>query len=44
MIVCTVHRPHVREVKRVVATTDPEAFVVIGNSHQALGRGFAPLR
>jgi len=44
MIICTVHRPHVREVKRVVATTDPEAFVVIGNSHQALGRGFAPLR
>lgn len=43
LVLCTVYRPQVRELKRVVAAVDPEAFVVIGNAHQALGTGFRPL-
>jgi uncharacterized membrane-anchored protein YitT (DUF2179 family) len=43
MVICTVPRPQVREVKQLVAHIDPEAFVVIGNAHQALGSGFLPL-
>lgn len=43
MIFCTVYRPQVNELKRVVAEVDKKAFVVIGTAHQALGFGFTPL-
>lgn len=44
LVTCTVSRPQVTEVKRLVAEVDPEAFVTIAVGHQALGRGFIPLR
>lgn len=43
MLMCTVHRPQVNNIKNLVAQTDPKAFVIIGNAHQALGAGFSPL-
>ena len=44
MLMSTIYRPQVNEVKRIVANTDPDAFLTIGLSHQALGRGFTPFR
>ncbi len=44
MLYCAVHRPQVSELKRVVAQADENAFVVIGDAHQALGFGFVPLK
>lgn len=44
MLMCTVHRSRINDLKRAVANADPAAFLVIGNSHQALGTGFAPLQ
>ena len=32
------------ELKRVVASHDPHAFVIIGTTQQALGEGFTELR
>lgn len=43
MVMCTVYRPQVNLVKRVAADVEPEAFVTIGVSHQALGKGFKRL-
>lgn len=43
MLSCTIYRSQVNELRRVVAEVDPEAFVTIGISHQALGHGFLPL-
>jgi uncharacterized membrane-anchored protein YitT (DUF2179 family) len=44
MLLCTVYRPQVNDLKRIIATADPDAFVVIGTAHQALGYGFSPLK
>jgi uncharacterized membrane-anchored protein YitT (DUF2179 family) len=44
MLMCTVHRPQVSNIKNLVAQTDPKAFVIIGNAHQAHGTGFSPLK
>lgn len=44
MLMCTVYRPQVNELKQIVAEADREAFVTIGTAHQALGFGFSPLR
>jgi uncharacterized membrane-anchored protein YitT (DUF2179 family) len=44
MLFCTIHRPQVNNVKNLVAQTDPKAFVIVGNAHQALGAGFSPLK
>ncbi|RME54251.1 MAG: YitT family protein [Caldilineae bacterium] len=44
MLLCTVFRPQVNDLKRIVSETDENAFLVIGDAHQALGKGFAPLR
>uniref|UniRef100_A0A540VH48 YitT family protein n=1 Tax=Litorilinea aerophila TaxID=1204385 RepID=A0A540VH48_9CHLR len=44
MLLCTVYRPQVQELKRIVAETDEQAFLVIGDAHQALGAGFVPLK
>lgn len=44
MLFCTVYRPQVEELREIVARVDPAAFVVIGDGHQALGKGFKPLR
>jgi uncharacterized membrane-anchored protein YitT (DUF2179 family) len=39
MLICTVYRPQVAALKRIVADVDQEAFVVIGTAHQAWGYG-----
>jgi uncharacterized membrane-anchored protein YitT (DUF2179 family) len=44
MLICTIYRPQVNDLKRIVANVDPQAFVTIGVAHQALGAGFAPLK
>jgi uncharacterized membrane-anchored protein YitT (DUF2179 family) len=44
MLLCTVHRSQVNELKEIVARIDQEAFVIIGVAHQALGFGFRPLK
>ncbi|HRQ42296.1 MAG TPA: YitT family protein [Chloroflexota bacterium] len=43
LVLCTVTRPQVNELKEVVAEVDREAFVTIGVSHEAMGSGFTPL-
>lgn len=43
LVLCTVTRPQVNELKEIIATVDKEAFVTIGVSHEALGYGFSPL-
>ena len=40
MVMCTMYRPQVNAVKRVVAEIDPAAFLTIGISHRAMGEGF----
>jgi len=40
---CTVTRPEIRSLKNLVADTDPQAFVIIGQGNEALGRGFRRL-
>jgi uncharacterized membrane-anchored protein YitT (DUF2179 family) len=44
MLMCTIYRPQVNELKRIVANVDSKAFVTIGLAHQAVGEGFMPLR
>ncbi len=44
MLRCTVYRPQVNDLKRIVAEVDKTAFVTIGVTHQALGSKFLPLR
>lgn len=44
MLTCTIYRPQVNDLKRIVAAIDPKAFVTIGVAHQALGAGFIPLK
>ncbi len=44
MVMCTMYRPQVNTVKRVVAEVDPAAFLTIGVSHRAMGEGFAALK
>jgi uncharacterized membrane-anchored protein YitT (DUF2179 family) len=43
LILCTVTRPQVSELKQIIAEVDKEAFVTIGISHEALGSGFTPM-
>lgn len=44
MLMCTVYRPQVNDLKRTISQSDPNAFVTIGVAHQALGSGFTPLK
>lgn len=43
LVYCTITRPQVSELKRIVAEVDSEAFMTIGVGHQALGSGFKPM-
>jgi len=43
VILCTIYRPQVNDLKRVVARLDPQAFVTVGIVQEALGRGFGEL-
>jgi uncharacterized membrane-anchored protein YitT (DUF2179 family) len=44
MVMCTVYRSQVNDMRQIVATADPYAFVVVGQAHQALGGGFRRLK
>lgn len=43
VIMCTIYRPQVNDLKRVVSQVDPQAFVSIGITQEVLGSGFSPL-
>lgn len=44
MLICTIYRPQVNDLKRIVGQADAQAFVTIGIAHQAFGAGFSPLK
>ena len=43
MLYCVVNRSETMRLKHIVNQADPHAFMVIGQAHEALGEGFAPL-
>ena len=43
MLYCVITRPEVNQLKELVREVDPQAFMVIGIAHEALGEGFKPL-
>ena len=44
VLYCVITRAEVSQLKSIVREIDPEAFLVIGVVHEALGEGFKPLR
>jgi len=43
ILFCAVSRAEIGQLKAIIRETDPAAFVVIGQAHEALGEGFRPL-
>jgi len=43
VLYCVVVRSEVTQLKAIVQSIDPQAFMVIGQAHEALGEGFKPL-
>jgi uncharacterized membrane-anchored protein YitT (DUF2179 family) len=44
MMLCTLQRPRVSELRETIAEIDPDAFIVFGVAHQAVGPGFKKLK
>ncbi len=44
VLYCVVSRSEVSTLKTIVHEIDPDAFMVIGVAHEALGEGFMPLK
>lgn len=44
ILYCVVARSEVERLKAIVADTDPNAFMVIGNGYEALGEGFQSIQ
>ena len=44
VLYCVVNRAEIASLKAIVHESDPEAFMVIGVAHEALGEGFKPLK
>jgi uncharacterized membrane-anchored protein YitT (DUF2179 family) len=44
VLYCVVTRSEVNQLKELVHEADPNAFMVIGTAHEALGEGFRPLK
>lgn len=44
VVLCTIYRPQLAELKRIVGMVDPGAFVTIGMTQQAMGQGFIDIR
>lgn len=44
ILYCVVSRSEVSQIKEIVKKADPQAFMVIGQAHEALGEGFHPLK
>lgn len=42
VLYCVISRAEVTQLKAIVQETDPKAFMVIGQAHEALGEGFKP--
>jgi uncharacterized membrane-anchored protein YitT (DUF2179 family) len=43
VVYCVITRSEVAQLKAIVHETDPQAFIVIGQAHEAFGEGFKPL-
>jgi uncharacterized membrane-anchored protein YitT (DUF2179 family) len=43
ILYCAISRSEVNPLKAIIREADPDAFVVIGQAHEALGEGFKPL-
>ena len=44
VVYCVITRSEVAHLKTIVREIDPQAFIVIGQAHEALGEGFKPLQ
>ena len=44
VLYCVINRSEVATLKAIVHEVDPQAFMVIGVAHEALGEGFRPLK
>jgi uncharacterized membrane-anchored protein YitT (DUF2179 family) len=44
VIYCVITRSEVAQLKDIVREIDPQAFIVIGQAHEALGEGFKQLK
>jgi uncharacterized membrane-anchored protein YitT (DUF2179 family) len=44
VVYCVVTRSEVQQLKAIVHEEDPQAFMVIGVAHEALGEGFQSFR
>lgn len=44
ILLIAVSRSEVSQLKAIIKETDPQAFVVIGQAHEALGEGFKPMQ
>jgi uncharacterized membrane-anchored protein YitT (DUF2179 family) len=44
VLYCVITRSEVAQLKTIVHEVDPQAFIVIGQAHEALGEGFKPLK
>lgn len=44
VLYCVISRAEVASLKAIVHEVDPQAFMVIGVAHEALGEGFSPLK
>lgn len=44
VLYCVVSRSEIAQVKAIVQEADPQAFMVIGIAHEAIGEGFKPLK
>jgi len=44
ILLIAVSRSEVSQLKAIIKEVDPQAFVVIGQAHEALGEGFKPIR
>jgi uncharacterized membrane-anchored protein YitT (DUF2179 family) len=43
VLYCVISRAEVSQLKAILREVDPQAFMVIGQAHEALGEGFKPL-
>jgi uncharacterized membrane-anchored protein YitT (DUF2179 family) len=44
VLYCVITRSEVAQLKTIIQEADPQAFMVIGQAHEALGEGFQPLK
>ena len=44
VLYCVITRSEIQQLKTIVHEADPDAFMVIGQAHEALGEGFQPFK